>query len=418
MEITTTKCKGRYERITTITATINTTTELLEYTFNRGHLIRDEWRDWEANVLQRATDLLVTTPTISQTELDLKIRFDVLNPNKTAKPNNVEHWINRGWTEDDARAHIKAKQKGHNNKKQEMLTVEYWVRTGLTLDAARQKADEYRFSNTARRPEYWIKQGLTEHEAIERVSQQQALCSPRSLKYWANLGVPEYVAKLCIAELQQHSADKAKEAWATGRISASTRNTNINYWLRKTDGDEVAARQALTARQTTFSLLICIEKLGPELGVQRWKERQIKWHQNFKGRNFSLVSQVLFKAVHARLPTDISDVFYATVADNGKNNESTLSLQHSVIKPDFYIPSLQVIVEFDGTYWHKVTMEDQYQHDCTVRDAAVRRSYPTMKIIHITEQQFKDDPEACATKIVDAILARHALLQAELASVT
>jgi len=64
-----------------------------------------------------------------------------------------------------------------------------------------------------------------------------------------------------------------------------TFTTRIEYYLNKGMTEEEAAI-ALTERQTTFSLEICIEKYGEEEGLKRWQERQNTWHSNFKKSNY------------------------------------------------------------------------------------------------------------------------------------
>lgn len=52
--------------------------------------------------------------------------------------------------------------------------------------------------------------------------------------------------------------------------------TRIEYYLAK-GMSEKEAQVALSNRQTTFSLKICIEKYGEVVGKQIWQERQDKW---------------------------------------------------------------------------------------------------------------------------------------------
>ena len=59
-------------------------------------------------------------------------------------------------------------------------------------------------------------------------------------------------------------------------------NTQIEYWLNKTNGNLEEAQKLLSQRQTTFSLKKCVEKHGKENGTQIWLSRQEKWHKNDK----------------------------------------------------------------------------------------------------------------------------------------
>jgi len=45
------------------------------------------------------------------------------------------------------------------------------------------------------------------------------------------------------------------------------------------------------------------------------------------------------------------------IHNTNKNYEYRLRLKDSYILPDFYIPSLMLIIEFDGTYYHRNNKE-------------------------------------------------------------
>lgn len=68
-----------------------------------------------------------------------------------------------------------------------------------------------------------------------------------------------------------------KQKAAKNRADNDNNTTTVKYWLKKTDGDIKQANQLLSQRQKTFSLEICIEKYGEELGLTRWTKRQEKW---------------------------------------------------------------------------------------------------------------------------------------------
>lgn len=435
MDITTTKRKSRYERHTTVIQPINTLDDLLEYAFAKEFLHQADWKGWHPDVKQRALHLL-ELPECGTTEFDLKVRFDVLNPNRTARPNNVEHWINRGWTEADAVVHIKSIQKARNSKKQEMLTPEYWVRTGLTLQEARQKADDYRFGNTARRPEYWIKQGMSVEEAKAKVSQHQSAHSPKTIGYWTAQGLTEEQAISKVSEVQTSAAEVAKQKWRDGLIDKATRNTNLEYWIKKANGDKSQATKLLRERQSTFSLEKCISTHGELRGTQIWEQRQEKWQNTMQskppeellriarakqvrgnGLRYGVVSQQLFWEVF-NITQSLGYANYFAELDqktnakaNKGNHEFVLFCDDVIYRPDFYIPDIGVWVEFDEKHhWGCTAAKASDQ----IREANIKRALKDVAFIRIKETEFKDDPEQCVTKIVDTILARHLQYQAEL----
>lgn len=70
---------------------------------------------------------------------------------------------------------------------------------------------------------------------------------------------------------------KVKEKAAKTRADNDGNTTTIEYWLKKTAGDEIEANTLLKQRQSTFTLEKCISKYGEELGLERWIKRQEKW---------------------------------------------------------------------------------------------------------------------------------------------
>jgi hypothetical protein len=392
---------------------LSTPDEVLEYCFIRELLYRHEWRGWFPETLHNVQVFLDTTPTISQTKGDLALRFGVINPNKTAKPNNVEHWIRRGWSEDDAKHYISEQQKSRNAIKQLELNLDHWIGLGHSIEEARVLVDDKRYGFTARRPEYWVKRGYSYEEAVEQVTAHQGAHSPKTIGYWEQQGCSREQATKEVQKVQQHAADGAKAAWKAGLIDKSTRNTNLQYWVNKCNGNVEQAEVLLSNRQRTFSLDICIEKYGEVDGLIRFKERQALWHKNFKKQNYSKISQVLFDGVCQMLPDTIKElpIYYATrVIGNDtdiKNNEFTLELQETFCKPDFYIPDLELIIEFDGQYYHRTDDYTYYTADKKRRDDKILEMYPNMLISHITETEFNADAMAVIKRVVDTIQTRH-----------
>jgi hypothetical protein len=406
MEITESKSKGRGIRQIVNIINIQNIDELLELMFNRALIKRQDWRGWHVDVSARCQTMIDTITTITLTNFDLYIRFEVLNPTRKLQLNNPEYWERRGWRSDDAVAHIKHTQRTKNRISKQMYTVEYWMQQGLDEVNATEKANKHRFHGSPKRVEYWLTKGLSEQEAKEAVSRVQRQSSPRSLEYWKLRGVDEANARVEILNRQTHSAAAAAEKWKQGLMDKSTRNTNIDYWIRKTNGDVELAKQKQKERQTTFSLKKCIEKHGVEEGIERWKARQGKWQKNFKKQNYSRVSQELFVTVVERLQIPSGEAIFATCIDNGKNNEVSLELNHSYCRPDFYIPSIGAIVEFDGEYWHR-TGHSNYLIECQQRDNVVKKKYPNMKIFHVDEKEYRKNREQVTQKVVDFIEAAY-----------
>ena len=173
-----------------------------------------------------------------------------------------------------------------------------------------------------------------------------------------------------------------------------------NYWINK-GFSEAEAIQKVHERQQTFTKEKLIEKLGEEAGIQRWKDRQEKWQKNYTKRNFSLVSQELFWKLVERLPGVVC--FFAQndngiKDESGKNHEYTIETDESFYKVDFFIPSINYCVEFDGDYWHGVRPGNQTRD--AIRDSNILKYNPNIILVHVKERDFK----ANANYVVDTLL--------------
>jgi very-short-patch-repair endonuclease len=185
--------------------------------------------------------------------------------------------------------------------------------------------------------------------------------------------------------------------------------TKLKYWMDKGFSEEEAIVKRKD-RQTTFSLKKCIEKYGQERGIDRWMERQEKWIKNNKKSNYSRISQELFISLYENLNIlGFKDkIYFASLDDKGnihnenKNFEYRLKLKKSYILPDFFIPSLKLIIEFDGTYYHRNTPENKKRE--IIRDNNIKDS--GYDVIHIKEKDYLENKENIVDKISLYILQK------------
>lgn len=212
----------------------------------------------------------------------------------------------------------------------------------------------------------------------------------------------EFIKYKNLDNVEEHISKFAKEA-IKDRIS----DTTIEYYLDK-GHDEETAKEMLSDRQRTFTLEKCIQKYGDKDGLKRWVERQEKWLNNYKKVNYSKISQEMFILLYNELlNVGFNDkVYFAKLDNNGnihntKNNyEYRLKLNKSYILPDFFIPSLNLIVEFDGVYYHRNTVENKEREE--KRDKNIIDS--GYSVVHITEKEYIDNKELTVLKIVSRIL--------------
>ena len=156
---------------------------------------------------------------------------------------------------------------------------------------------------------------------------------------------------------------------------------------------EDEAKEALSERQTTFTIAKCIEKYGQEKGLEVWNTRQKKWLKSYKKSNFSKISQKLFWDIMPMLP-DISNIFFAQLNENkeldesGINHEYRLSLNSKTILPDFINIVEKKIIEFDGDYWHGKVGNVKREEE---RDISLLKT--GYKVLHIKEYEYKKNKQ-------------------------
>lgn len=83
--------------------------------------------------------------------------------------------------------------------------------------------------------------------------------------------------------------------------------------------------------------------------------------------------------------------------DSGKNHEYRLRLNDKYILPDFYIPSINKIIEFDGTYYHRETPENKKRE--RERDRSIKEN--NIEVLHISESEYRKNKEKTIKKCID-----------------
>jgi len=88
------------------------------------------------------------------------------------------------------------------------------------------------------------------------------------------------------------------------------------------------------------------------------------------------------------------------IHDTNRNYEFRLKLNESYILPDFFIPDLKLILEFDGTYYHRENIENKERE--RKRDENIKKSGYT--VLHISEKEYVDNKKSTILKLVNFIL--------------
>ena len=220
--------------------------------------------------------------------------------------------------------------------------------------------------------EFWLKKGHSEEESIKMAHAESA--KNRNILKDIRVEDPDY--------------QKGK-TW-----------NSYKYWMEK-GMDEEEAKLHVSKLQATFTKEKCIEQYGEIEGMKRWMDRQEKWCANNPKSNFSKISQELFFSIYEQLE-DKEEIYFAQLnSNNGINNEYTLRLEGSIIKPDFISIKPKKIIEFDGDYWHDydkrnrpLNKERERKRDELIKTAGYQ-------IIRILEKNYNKDKVAVVKECVD-----------------
>jgi very-short-patch-repair endonuclease len=212
----------------------------------------------------------------------------------------------------------------------------------------------------------------------------------------------EFIKYKDIDNVEEYISEFAKDA-----IKDRIHSTTIEYYLDKGYSEEESIG-LLRERQRTFTLEKCIEKYGEEKGRNRWLKRQEKWLSSYKKVNYSNISQELFISIYNELLNlgFTNKLYFAKLDENNKihntnrNFEYRLKLKDSYILPDFFIPDLKLIIEFDGTYYHRDNTENKERE--RRRDENIKKS--GYNVIHISEKEYIKNKELTIFRIVNYIL--------------
>jgi DNA-binding transcriptional MerR regulator len=204
--------------------------------------------------------------------------------------------------------------------------------------------------------------------------------------------------------LKRGMVEDDRQSFIETALNGREFTTNIRYYLDRGFSLE-DSKILLKDRQITFSLDKCINKYGPEAGLERWKKRQEKWLSNYKKQNFSKISQKLFVEIYEIIKVDFKEIYFAILDDSknldlsGDNHEYAINLKNKIIKPDFFIKESNKIIEFDGVYWHKNNPENKKRE--TERDNALTSN--NFKILHVREDDYYKKPKEVINKCIDFI---------------
>lgn len=180
---------------------------------------------------------------------------------KYVSPRSIQYYINKGFTETEAKAELKKRSKENSP-----FCEEFYLKRGFNISEAKAKITElnesieYDSFKNKNHTDYWASRGFSLEEAKQKISKFQSLRHQTYLKNMEKLGFSE------------------KEALA---IKTNKRLTTEKMNLKKQWGDEYIEK--FNERRDTLSLKSFQRRWGSEKGYTKYKE----YWDNAKPSHFS-----------------------------------------------------------------------------------------------------------------------------------
>jgi very-short-patch-repair endonuclease len=222
----------------------------------------------------------------------------------------------------------------------------------------------------------------------------------------------------------------------------------VDYWVKKGFSKEDAIKQ-VSNRQKTFSLDICVEKFGEEIGLSVWEERQKKWLKTMNEKSdeekldINIRKIITLKSCVNKYGQEKGTIFYNNWAKLfrgvSKSSQQMCWDIYNKLTPDiqklcffdsfrgeyrigrylidFYIDDIKFAIEYNGDYWHanpekfkdtdyiSILKHKIFAKDIWKRDG-LKYSYLKTNDINykiIWESDYKKNKENILKEIVDVI---------------
>ena len=285
----------------------------------------------------------------------------------------IEHWLNLGYSYEDAKEKISQIQK--NNSKR---VKTYGVLTKEYLNSHGYDADMFMKERSIYCVEYYLKRGFSKEYAINKIKEYQA----------------------------QNSRKQSHETI----INRSLRR--VEYWIKHGYSLE-ESKKIISNYQITFSKEICIQKYGIEKGLIVFKDRQERWQKTLHDNGtlhvgYSKISQDLFNILKTHTSNDI---YYGSY-----NREYTIYNNENkhVYAFDYTDLTNKKIIEFQGDIYHgnpmlfnedelpnpgsKLTAKQLWERDNYKKNIAINNGFD---ILYIWENDYKNNKDNVINKCLE-----------------
>lgn len=217
--------------------------------------------------------------------------------------------------------------------------------------------------------------------------------SPFSLEFW----------KLKHPNKSDEELNNLLLTFRDSALSDREFNTRLDYYIKR-GYTQKEGLKLIKERQRTVTLEKYIQKYGNKQGNKKWQKHLYNISKRFVN-GYSKISQELFIELYLKIKHLNYDIYFANLTNKkeieleSKNFEYILILENTFIRPDFFIKDKNLIIEFDGTYFHRKTPENIKREN--ERDELIDRN--NYIVLHISEHEYKKNKKETINKCLSFI---------------
>ena len=320
-----------------------------------------------------------------------KLLAEYLENKRKRDPNNIKYYFDKfpDLSDEECLEKLKEYRRSVNS-----YTIEYWQRKypnktkeecEQLLQERKDKSKNVRDISGENNPMHHSKVSL------QKTRECSPLCIEFYMKKYPNKTKKEWNEMLLCKKNEMIEKTKIHE----------NSSTHIEYYIKRgmTEGEAV---EALSKRQSTFSLKKCVEKYGEEDGVRIFKCRQNKWSIKLR-KYFELNGdgRSLQSGVANKLFCDICNLLNINV---DKHKEKFIYEKETNTGYSYDFCYNKKLIEFQGDYWHcnpKIYNEDYINKttkktakEIWIKDANKKRVAEKFgySVFYVWESDYRADP--------------------------
>lgn len=294
-------------------------------------------------------------------------------------------------------------ERNNRLKKTSPLNIDSWINKGFSENEAKQKLKEFQSIGSKSVKNRFIpskdsyrKMGYNEEEINEK------FCPPSTIKHWMKKGFSEEESKEKIREFQS----LAGKGFSTKRNNnpeqyKASYTMNVEYWIKMGFSEE-DAKQKSKERQSTFTLEKCISKYGEEEGLKIFQERQLKWKESL---NKTLEENGDGRSKQSKFANEIIQTICKELGIEVPKKEKWISSKSMQLNYSYDFTYNNKIIEFNGDFWHanpkynkpddiirglKITAQEKWNIDKQKIELANKNGY---EVLTIWESDYNENKE-------------------------